>query len=162
MVPNASLPDDDLLIEVISRSFPIKGTLQHLPGGENRSYRAGEIVYRHESSISEATFIAGLYANLPMRGFRLPQPIRSFQGAWVSPEEWSAWSFIEGRPAAPGDIPIVIEACEAFHQALAGLPYPSFLATKDTPYTRANAAAWRVLPNDLDEFLDSSSSPVIN
>jgi hypothetical protein len=123
MIPDSTLPSDEALIEAISRSFTIKGTFQHLPGGENRSYRAGEIVYRYESRISEATFIAGLYASLPMRGFRLPQPIRSFQGSWVSPQGWSAWSFIEGRPAMLGDIPIVIEACEAFHQALAGLSH---------------------------------------
>jgi hypothetical protein len=162
MVPNPALPADEVLIEIISRSFPFKGTLQHLPGGENRSYRAGDIVYRQESRIPEATFIAELYASLPTLSFRLPQPIRSFQGAWVSPERWSVWSFIEGRPAAPGDIPIVIEACEAFHQALAGLPYPSFLATKDTPYTRANAVAWGVLPNDLDELLEPYATQLVS
>lgn len=153
MLPDTPISPSDAVVEQIARSFPLRGALQRLPGGEGRTYRADDIVYRSESRIAEATFAADVYASIPTKGFHLPQPIRSFRGSWVSPDGWSAWSFVAGRSATPDDVSAVIVASDAFHQALALLPYPSFLATKDTPYRRANAAAWGAFPSNLDRTL---------
>jgi len=153
MTRSTAVPVDFTIAETISRSFPLPGPLHRLAGGEGRTYRAGDIVYRCESRIAEAAYIADVYDMLPASGFRLSRPIRSLQGAWVSPEGWSAWSYVPGRAATPTDVPGVIPAIHAFHRALAELPYPAFLATKDTPYTRADAAAWGTVPDNLDALL---------
>jgi uncharacterized protein (TIGR02569 family) len=145
-----AISENDAVAAMIRRSFPLHGPLQRLAGGEGRTYRAGDIIYRHEARIPEAAYIAEIYAALPVRGFRIPHPIRSLHGSWVSADGWSAWSFVRGRAATKDDVPSVLPALHAFHTALASFPYPPILTTKDTPYTRADAAAWGDLPADLD------------
>src|SRR5690349_24577604 len=92
----------------IGRSFPLLGSLALLAGGEGRTYRAGDYVYRKEHRRAEAAYVADVYMRLPSSGFRIPRPIRSNHGTWLSSDGWSAWSFLPGRPVAPDDVPIVL------------------------------------------------------
>ena len=80
-------------------------------------------------------------------------PLRAKQGGWISPSGWSAWTFVAGRPASKEDVPSVIAAIRAFHHALAQQPYPAYLATRDTPYDRADQAAWDTPPDAIDPHL---------
>jgi uncharacterized protein (TIGR02569 family) len=130
----------------IAQAFDIVGALHLLPGGEGRTYRAGDIIYRREANIVEASYLADVYHSLHGDGFRIPKPIRTKQGSWISSTGWSAWTFVPGRPALQADLPSVIVAVRAFHQALAHLPYPDYLATRDTLYDRADNAAWNTPP----------------
>jgi hypothetical protein len=149
------------LPSVISRSFPLPEPLERLAGGEGCTYRAGNYVYRWEARPAEATYVAELFAQLPAIGFRIPRPIASFQGSWLSPEGWSAWSFVPGHHAAADDVPAALDAIHALNQVLASVPYPPFLATKDTSFTRAEQGAWGTLPDDLDAALDVYVRPLI-
>jgi len=158
--PRANIADT-AVARTIRRSFPLQGSLQLIAGGEGRTYRAGDVVYRLEAHPAEATYAADVYAALPASGFRIPRPIPSFQSTWISPEGWSAWSFVPGQPAMLPDVPAVLDAIAAFHQALAPAPFPSFLATKDTPYTRADSAAWGSVPDDLDADLTALLAPLL-
>jgi hypothetical protein len=133
--------------------FPLPQLPIVLPGGEGRTYRAGAYIYRREARPIEATYVAELFAHLPADGFRLPRPVRSFQGAWLAPSGWSAWTYVPGHPATAADAHAVIPAIEALHQALVVLPCPAFLGTKDTPYTRAEQAAWASIPPDIEAIL---------
>src|SRR5689334_7095048 len=130
----------------IAQAFEIAGPLELLPGGEGRTYRAGGVIYRREADIAEATYLADVYHRLPETGFRLPRPIRTSQGGWVSSAGWSAWTFVAGRPATRDDLPAMIAAVDAFHQVLTREPYPAYLADRATPYDRADQAAWNGLP----------------
>ena len=132
-----------------------------LAGGEGRTYRAGDYVYRREHRLAEAAYVAELYARLPTNGFRVPRPIRAHDGTWLSPDGWSAWFYVTGVPARPDDIPTVVSAIDAFHHALAGVPFPPLLTTKDNPYTRAERGAWENVPKDLDPDIAQLVEPLL-
>jgi Phosphotransferase enzyme family len=157
---NVTRADHDLVTE-LHQFFPLSEPPVLLPSGEGRTYRAGDFIYRREARPVEATYIAELFAHLPAHGFRLPRPIRSFQGAWLAPSGWSAWTYIPGQSATAADVHTVIPAIEALHQALAVLAYPAFLGTKDTPYTRAEHAAWDSIPPDIDSDIATLVRPLM-
>jgi hypothetical protein len=71
----------------------------------------------------------------------------------VSPAGWSAWTFVSGVAATAGDLPRVLPAVVAFHRALARLRRPSLLARRDSPYDRADRAAWGRLPAGIGRTL---------
>lgn len=152
---------DEAIRRMLARRFGIDHPVQLLPGGEGRTYRAGDYVFRHETSHVEATFIADLYHSLPERGFRLPRPIRAVDGAWITAEGWSAWNFVAGRPATAADLEFVIPALQSFHQALASVPYPAFLAGRDSPYDRANRQTWQDDPLTLDARFAPLAAPLL-
>jgi uncharacterized protein (TIGR02569 family) len=143
-------PDISTVSALIAQAFDSVGALHLLPGGEGRTYRAGNVIYRREANVAEASYLADVYHRLPEIGFRVPKPIRAKQGGWISPTGWSAWTFVAGRPATKEDLPSVIAAIRAFHQALAQQPYPPYLADRDTPYDRADRAAWDTLPDAIE------------
>src|SRR5690348_11685662 len=118
MITPYANPANDAIARTIRQSFPLHEPLQLLLGGEGRTYRAGDYVYRLEARPAEATYVADVYATLPASGFRIPRPIPSFHGTWLSPDGWSAWSFVPGQPATLRDVPAVLDAIAGFHQAL--------------------------------------------
>jgi Phosphotransferase enzyme family len=152
---------DTLLTTQISQSFPVTAPLIRLPGGEGRTYRAGDYVYRREARPEEASYVADVFAQLPAIGFRIPRPIRSRQGTWLSSTGWSAWSVVAGRHAIVADIPAVLPALAALHTCLRPHPAPTFLAQKDTPFTRAEQAAWGDLPPDLHPDVVALAQPLL-
>jgi hypothetical protein len=159
MTSNSHSPEISTLSTDIAQAFDIAGALHVLPGGEGRTYRAGNIIYRRETNGTEASYLADVYHHLPEIGFCVPKPIRTRHGAWVSSTGWSAWTFVTGRPATPDDVLSVIPAIRAFHHALASQPYPAHLATRDTPYDRADHAAWDTPPATIASRLVPSAFP---
>jgi hypothetical protein len=153
MTCNNRSPDISTVSADIGQAFDNVDTLYLLPGGEGRTYRAGNVIYRRETNPAEAVYLAEVYHTLPEIGFRVPKPIRTRQGDLVSPTGWSAWTFVAGRPATRQDLPSVIEAIRAFHRALARQPYPAYLSTRDTPYDRAYQAAWDTPPVKRHEII---------
>ena len=146
---------------MLAQQFGVADPLHLLPGGEGRTYRAGDYVFRRETNNIEAAFIADLYHSLPERGFRLPRPIRAVDGAWVTADGWSAWTFVAGRPAIAADLGLVLPALQAFHQALASVPYPAYLAGRDSPYDRANRQTWEDDPLTLDARFAPLVAPLL-
>ena len=153
MTSNSHSSDISTLSTDIAQAFDIAGELHVLPGGEGRTYRAGNIIYRRETNVAEASYLADVYHHLPEIGFRIPKPIRTRYDEWVSLTGWSAWTFVTGRLATQDDVLVVIPAIRAFHHALASQPYPAHLATRDTPYDRADQAAWDTPPDTIDPRL---------
>jgi hypothetical protein len=64
----------------------------------------------------------------------------------VSAHGWSAWSFVIGRPMTVAALPQVITAVQSFHHALTAFPRPEYLTDRDSPFDRADRAAWGTLP----------------
>jgi uncharacterized protein (TIGR02569 family) len=135
------------VIAELRRAFGANPPFETLRGGGDRAFAAGEIVLRQEDDPTDPAFIADVYERIPASSaFRVPRPIRSADGEWLTGSGWSAWTFVTGRAAAPEDLPRVIPAVEAFHAALAGGDCPAALAERDSPYDRADRAAWGRIP----------------
>jgi hypothetical protein len=130
------------------RAFGLTGDVEALPGGTRRVYRVGDVVLKHirDTSLENngsrdlVQWIAGIFDTLPQVGFRVPRPRRTATGGWITAEEWTAWSFLEGRHAGASDIPRCIAGISAFHRALAGAPKHPLLDASRTPWAVAHRA----------------------
>jgi Ser/Thr protein kinase RdoA (MazF antagonist) len=142
-----SVPNDVL------DAFGVQGLPVRLAGGEERTYRAGDIVLRRENAteIPDAEFAAELFVNIvETHDFRVPRPLHTRQGTWITSDGWAAWTFVEGRSAGPDDAPMMAGAIEAFHRAIAALPCPAYLRDRSLVYDRADRGAFGDLPRDVD------------
>ena len=112
-----------------------------LPGGEGRSWRAGDVVLKPAGSEAEAQSVAEVFSALPDSGaVRVPRPVRTMSGAWVS-GGWVAWSWLPGETAT-GRWPEIIAAGSALHRLLADVPRPAFLDTRDDVWAIGDRVAW--------------------
>jgi hypothetical protein len=90
-----------------------------LQGGEERTFLSGTVVLRKEEDEEESTWTAEL-----------------------SSGGWSAWTYLEGHSAGRADLPQVVPAIVAFHEALTGFAYVPSLRRREAAYTRADRGAW--------------------
>jgi len=110
-------------------------------GGEGRTYRSGDVVLKTVDDDAEAVGLAAIYGSMSPRTFRVPRPIRTRRGAFIH-SGWHAWQYLEGHTVT-GYWHEIIEVCIRFHEALAHLPKPAFLAQRaETPWTVADQVAW--------------------
>jgi uncharacterized protein (TIGR02569 family) len=137
----------------VAASFGVSADAVQLSGGEGRTFRCGNIVLRRESDPEEAAWIADLFSRIEANGFRIPRPVPAGGGGWMGPGGWSAWTYVEGRPATLAESRQVAQAVDAFHAALAHEPCPGHLARRDLPYDRADRWAWDDVPTEVDERL---------
>jgi uncharacterized protein (TIGR02569 family) len=134
-------------------AFSVHSVPARLAGGEERTYRAGDIVLRRENAteILDAEFAAELFATVAeSRDFRVPRPLHTRQGTWLTSDGWAAWTFVEGRAAGPNDAPMMARAIAAFHRAIADVPCPVYLRHRSLVYDRADRGAFGDLPLDVD------------
>jgi hypothetical protein len=61
MIFSSHSSDISTVSTVIAQAFDIAGALHSLPGGEGRTYRAGNIIYRCEANVPEASYLADVY-----------------------------------------------------------------------------------------------------
>jgi hypothetical protein len=114
MISGHALPP--AVVAELRLAFGAEPPFEPLRGGEGRTFAAGEIVVRHEDDPTDAAFIAGVYERVASSpAFRVPRPIRTTDGAWLTQSGWSAWTFVSGKASAAADLPRVIPAVEAFH-----------------------------------------------
>lgn len=127
----------------ILAAFGAVGSAVSLPGGQGTSFRAGEIVLKAAGMEDEAIATAELFERLGGPGFRVPKPVPTRDGRWLC-EGWSAWRYVEARPAGPngGRWQDTLDACRAFHAALATEPKPAFLARRDDAWSAADRLAF--------------------
>jgi hypothetical protein len=106
------------------------------------------VVLRREHSADqvEASWLAETLSQIDQSGFRVPRPLPVTGGGWLAPGGWSAWTFLEGRPATPADAVAIATAITTFHRGLAGISYPPHLRLRDSLYDRADRAAWEEGP----------------
>jgi uncharacterized protein (TIGR02569 family) len=127
----------------VAAAFGVDGDAVPLEGGEGRTYRVGDLVLRREADAGEAEWIASLFSQLTPGGFRISRPAPTRQGDWLAAATWSAWTFVEGRAATQQDLPEVIPAIEAFHAALATVPWHAPPPRPEDRFTHADRLAWR-------------------
>ncbi len=78
---------------------------------------------RREADRAGAAWVTDLFAGIKADGFRLARPHPTREGDGIAPGSWSARTFLEGRAASGDDLARVVSAIDAFHAALAGVPY---------------------------------------
>ncbi|WP_311246005.1 phosphotransferase [Microbacterium sp. WCS2018Hpa-23] len=113
----------------------------NLPGGRGLTWRAGDTVLRPSAGDGETVWKATVLAELShSAGFRTPRPIAARSGAWTV-DGWEAWQWLPGA-ADETRVTDVLDAGEAFHQAVRGLDRPDFLDQADDPWARSDRIAW--------------------
>lgn len=123
-------------------AFALTGQAQALPGGTTTTFRVGGAVLKrigptsleNDHSPELAAWIAEWSARLPQNGFRLAQPLRTRDGAYITPDGWTASAYLAGRHATPVDLPECSAAAAALHRAIAGLPPHPLMALNTTPW----------------------------
>jgi uncharacterized protein (TIGR02569 family) len=112
-----------------------------LAGGKNGTWRSGDVVLKPAEGAAETIWRCGVLDRMPdSPGFRIARPLRSTGGGWLA-DGWEAARFVAGH-ADPRRADDVIIGGEAFHQAIAALPRPSFLDTRTDPWAYGDRLAW--------------------
>jgi len=139
-------PDESVL-----NQFGLKGKAVFLPGGEERTFRVGDVILKHlyNDTLEYALLIADYYSQIKEDGFRIPRLIKTLDGKWVTEDRWSAWTFLEGNHDYKPHIKETIIAIGKFHEAIKDMPKPLFLETVNSPYLRADKMAWGDKPNSI-------------
>jgi Ser/Thr protein kinase RdoA (MazF antagonist) len=136
------------------RQFGLSAELDQLPGGSQPTFRAGHAVLKRikETSLENnhspqlIQWIADFTSQLGMRNFRLPQPIATTDGRWITDDGWTAWTFLDGQHATTRDIPDCIAGITALHQALHAIPKHPLMDDNRTPWGKAHQWCWGLPP----------------
>jgi uncharacterized protein (TIGR02569 family) len=111
-----------------------------LPGGRGLAWRVGDVVLKPADLGSELEWQAEFLPTVRPDGFRLALPQHATDGALVV-DGWTAWSYLAGEHR-PGRWAEVIAVGERFHQAVARLPRPAFIAARSDPWAIGDRVAW--------------------
>ncbi|MEU6250363.1 TIGR02569 family protein [Glycomyces sp. NPDC047010] len=114
-----------------------------LDGGQGRTWRSGDVVLKPVDNQAEAEWRAETLSSLPeSTTFRVPRPIRTHEGAWTA-DGWEATALLPGAtdPKRWND---AVTAGAAFHAAIAHLPRPGFLSSRDDWWTLADRDSWNL------------------
>ncbi len=126
-------------------AFGLAGTPVPLVGGRGNAWRVGELVLRPVGdSEPPLDWQADVLGSIATSEFRLSLPRQALDGAFAS-EGWCAWQFVEGvhEEGRWGEI---ITVGELFHEALAEVTEPDFIARRSDPWAIGDRVAWGDLP----------------
>lgn len=135
-------------------AFGTPGRPVPLTGGQGQTWRDGEVVLKPTGLAAETDWRAEVLSALPASPhFRVALPVRAADGGWTA-EGWEAWQYVAGQPDPhrPAD---VLRTAAAFHAALADVPRPGFLDTRQGPWSYGARVAWAEPPLD-GEACDSA------
>lgn len=114
-------------------------------GGQGTTWRAGKVVMKPTGNPAEAQWRADVLASVEETAeFRVARPVQTKGGRWLV-DGWEAWQVVPGREDR-GRADDVVRAGNAFHRAMASLPRPVFLDTRDDPWTHGDRMAWEEIP----------------
>ena len=128
----------------VLHAFGVEGPAVPLAGGQGDAFRAGPYVLKPAADADEVAWAGEILADLPRQGFRTPRYVQSVLGAWTV-DGWFAQAFVDGSHA-PDRWTEVLEVCDAFHRALAGIARPEFMARRTNPWCVADRMAWEEIP----------------
>lgn len=120
-----------------------------LDGGQGETWRVGGIVLKPAGLAAEVRWRASVLDALPDTDrVRLARPVRAASGDWLH-EGWEAWHHLPGRTDSTR-CDDAVEAGAAFHELLADVPRPDFLAVRDNSWSRGDRVSW-----DLDAVAEA-------
>ena len=121
--------------------IPLSTEIERLDGGQGTTYRAGDTILKPAFGVEEAAWVADVYNSIEQVGFRVPAPISVDSGCWVF-EGWTAWEYLEGRTLESEKYQERLAASQAFHQALAKVPRPTFFDKRNDAWSQADRIVW--------------------
>lgn len=122
-------------------AFHLTGVAVLLPGGQGGTWRVGEVVVKPAGFVPEAEWRAGVLSALPESpAFRAARPVRTQDGQWTA-HGWEASELLSGQTDVSRQDE-VLTAGVAFHEAVADLPRPDFLDSRDDPWAYGDRVAW--------------------
>jgi hypothetical protein len=145
----------------IFAQFGISGQPEILYGGSQPIFRVGDVVFKHiaEESLENngspqiSAWISSFSVDLPQEGFRVPRPLPDLAGRWLTPDGWTAMTWLPGQPAGAHDLPACIAALQAFHQALRHLPIHPQMQHNQTAWGKADRWCWGSPPAKIQPEL---------
>jgi hypothetical protein len=142
---SAKPPPPSVLAAFNSAAHP-----EPLTGGQGKSWRAGDIVFKPLDALPEALeWQASVLPQVPSTHIRVAPPIRAGDGRFVV-DGWTAWKHVEGKHA-DRRWPEIIQAGVDFHRALAAVPRPEFIARYDDPGQREIGSPGANIPSTISE-----------
>jgi uncharacterized protein (TIGR02569 family) len=116
-----------------------------LGGGQGISWVARDVVLKPaELDQEELEWQAQVYAQIRWAGFRLARPRLAADGSWCV-DGWCATEYVTGRHEERRWAEIIAVG-ERFHAALRGIPRPSFLDQRASPWAISDRVAWGEIP----------------
>lgn len=116
-----------------------------LSGGQGGSWLTGDVVVKPaDADPEELAWQARIFADIGLAGFRLARPRSAADGS-LCVDGWCAAEYVTGRHEADR-WPQIIAAGERFHAALRGIPRPSFLDRRSSPWAISDRVAWGEIP----------------
>ena len=149
-------------IQEIADAFNIQASPERLSGGSQPTFKVGNIVLKRvkETSLENnhspelIEWIAEFSQALKQDGFRFPKALPTKEGRWITPDGWTAWSFVEGRHSTEEDVGGVIEGIVALHQALAGVQKNPLMEENQTTWGKADRWCWGDKPAHIHPRLE--------
>jgi uncharacterized protein (TIGR02569 family) len=116
-----------------------------LDGGQGSSWLAGDLVLKPAGlDVLELDWLADVYSAIAWDGFRIARQRRADDGS-VCVDGWCATEYLAGQHAERR-WPQVVAAGERLHAALRGIPRPSFLDERVSPWAVGDRVAWGDIP----------------
>lgn len=122
-------------------AFGLTAPAQRLDGGQGRSWLAGDAVLKPVDEEPEHAWVCEVTAGWACPDVDVPRPLRAATG-WVA-HGWGAQTRMPGSTAAAAADPDWFRGVHvAFHRAVADLPRPGFLDTRDDAWSYGDRVAW--------------------
>jgi hypothetical protein len=134
--------------------------LRRLAGGAGMTWTDGRVVVKPVGYVPEHDWVCSVYAGWASDEVRVPQPVRprASDDSW-SVDGWGAHVFVPGRNAHPEtELDVIAEASGRFHAAVALLPRPAFIDSREDPWAFGDRLAWEA----AEPLGDSSTLEVID
>jgi len=128
----------------ILQAFGVDGDPILLGGGEGRSFRVGDAVFKPARDPIEAEWSLQVMAHLASMqtpNFRVPTPLQASNNQCVF-EGWTASEFVSGVDKIEGRWEELLDVSRALHEALRDVPKPEFMADRSHIWAKADRVAW--------------------
>jgi len=137
------------------------GPAVRLSGGTRSAFRVGDLVLKRlhagsletEHSLELAPWLAGQLATIKETNFRFARPVPTQDGQWVLQDGWAACTLVEGHPPSSNDIPTVIDAVRALHNAISHIAKHPLLDQNTTAWGFAHRHCWATRPAQVHPAL---------
>lgn len=122
-------------------AFGARGEAVRLAGGKGGTWRVGDLVLKPAEGDTEVRWRSEVLTALPESPhFRIARPVRAADGDWLA-GGWEAARAVAGEPDQRR-VDDVIRTGAAFHEAVAAVPRPGLLDTRDDPWEYGNKLAF--------------------
>jgi uncharacterized protein (TIGR02569 family) len=125
-----------------------------LKGGQNTTYRSGDIILKPSEGDEKEQWIAAVFSALPKTTeVRIARPVTSSSGSWVH-GGYVAWTFLSGEHVQGVRFAEKIRASRELHTLLKDVPKPATLGTPASSWATADQVVWHGHPYAYDkEFM---------